>query len=192
MVPGRIQLGQAGASPRLRRWVLAAVVLCIALVPLPSLVAASGTSAAGCQRGCRSGPVPSMIEWTRALPGAWQVIGGLTGTVPASGLAYVSVGSGVAAVGAGLTVSGYSATTGAARWDETLTGFPAGAASVSVRTWPGKVTAGVSFGSAGHVQRTEVVMSGSTGAQSGRYPAAPFGGRSVAARSTPSSSAPPR
>jgi hypothetical protein len=48
-------------------------------------------------------------------------------------------------------------------WTQTLTGFPAGAAIVSVRTWPGEVTAGVSFTSAGHLERTEVVISGSTG-----------------------------
>ena len=35
-----------------------------------------------------------------AAAGSWQVIPGLTGTVPASGLAYMSVGYGVAAVGA--------------------------------------------------------------------------------------------
>jgi len=117
-----------------------------------------------------------MIRWTRALPGPWQVVPGLTGTVPAAGLAYVSVGDGVAALGAGLTVSGYSARTGAPLWAATLTGFPAGAAIVSVRTWPGEVTAGVSYTSAGHPARTEVVLSGSTGVVSGRYPAGVFGG----------------
>jgi hypothetical protein len=173
---GRIRLGTAGASPLLRRWVLAAVVLGVALLPYPFLSPASGAPATGCQTGCRSGPVPSMIRWIRPLSGAWQVIPGLTGTMPASGLAYVSVGDGVAALGAGLTVSGYSSATGAPLWHDTLAGFPAGAAIVSVRTWPGEVTAGVTFGSAGHVQRTEVVISGSTGTQSGRYPASPFGG----------------
>ncbi len=91
------------------------------------------------------------------------MVPGLTGTVPASGLAYVSVGDGVAALGAGLTVSGYSAQTGAPLWEQTLTGFPAGAAIVSVRTWPGEVTAGVSYTGAGHPERTEVVLSGSDG-----------------------------
>jgi hypothetical protein len=104
------------------------------------------------------------------------VIGGLTGTVPVSGLAYVSTGSGLAAVGAGLTVSGYSSATGAALWSDTLTGFPPGAAIVSVRTWPGEVTAGVSYSAAGSARRTEVVIADATGVQSGRYPAAPYGG----------------
>ena len=173
---GRIRLGTAGTSPRLRRWALAVVLLGVALLPYPLLGAVSGTPVAACRSGCRAGSVASMIKWTRPLPGPWQVIPGLTGTVPASGLAYVSVGYGVAAVGAGLRVSGYSAKTGAPLWDATLAGFPAGAAIVSVRTWPAEVTAGVSYTSAGHLERTEVVISGSTGVQSGRYPAAMFGG----------------
>ena len=173
---GRIRVGTAGASPRLRRWVLAAVLLGVALLPYPSLGSVSVVPAAACRSGCRAGSVPSMIKWTRPLPGSWQVIPGLTGTVPTSGLAYVSVGYGVAAVGVGLTVSGYSAKTGAPLWDQTLTGFPAGAAIVSVRTWPGEVTAGVSYSGAGHQERTEVVISGSTGVLSGRYPGALFGG----------------
>jgi PQQ-like domain len=173
---GRIRLGTAAASPRLRRWVLALVLLGVVLAPYPSPGAAGGTPASACRPGCRAGYVPSMVKWTRPLPGSWNVVSGLTGTVPASGLAYLSVGSGVAAVGAGLTVYGYSSKTGTLLWQQTLTGFPAGAAIVSVRTWPGEVTAGVSYSSAGHLKRTEVVISGSTGAQSGRYPAAESGG----------------
>jgi hypothetical protein len=175
-VLGRIRLGTAGASPRLRRWTLGLVLLGVALLPYPALTAASGTPAAPCRPGCRAGPVPSMIKWTRPLPGSWQVVPGLTGTVPAAGLAYVSVGYGLAAIGAGLTVSGYSDQTGAPLWTQTLTGFPPGAAIVSVRTWPGEVTAGVSYTAAGHPQRTEVVLAGPTGLPSGRYPAAVFGG----------------
>ena len=78
-----------------------------------------------------------------------------------------------------MTVYGYSSTTGVLEWQNTLTGFPAGAAIVSVRTWPGEVTAGVSYrpaGSVGAPKRTEVVISDLTGAQTGRYPAATFGG----------------
>ena len=81
-VSGRIRLGTAGRSPRLRRWVLAVVIAGVALVPYPVLTAASGTPAAACQTGCRPGPVTSMIRWIRPLPGVWQVIGGLTGTDP--------------------------------------------------------------------------------------------------------------
>ena len=175
-VPARIRLGTAGASPRLRRWTLVLVLLGVALVPYPVFNAVSGTPVAACRPGCRAGSVPHMIRWTQTLPGSWQVVPGLTGTVPATGLAYASVGDGVAALGAGLTVSGYSARTGTLLWVQTLTGFPAGAAIVSVRTWPGEITAGVSYTSAGHPQRTEVVLSAAAGTVSGRYPAGVFGG----------------
>jgi len=176
---GRIRLGTAGKSARLRRWVLAAALLGVALMPYPVQGAAGAPPAAACRPGCRPGAVPSMVRWTTLLSGAWAVAPGLTGTVPAAGLAYASVGGGVAAVGAGLTVSAYSAATGAMQWQDTLTGFPAGAAIVSVRAWPGEVTAGVSYrpaGSAGARRRTEVVISDADGAQAGRHPAAVFGG----------------
>jgi len=177
-VLGRIRLGTAGSSPRLRRWALAVVLVGVALVPYPSLSAAGAPPASACRSGCRS--VPGLVRWTAPLTGSWDVASGLTGTMPASGLAYLSVGDGdgVVAVGAGLTVTGYSAKTGALRWRVTLTGFPAGAAIVSVRTWPGEVTAGVSYyGTAARgPERTEVVLSDPAGTQTGRYPAAIFGG----------------
>jgi hypothetical protein len=175
---GRISLGTAGSSPRWRRWMLAVVLAGIVLAPYPTQSAA-GPAPAACRAGCRPGSVPSMVRWTTPLSGSWDVTSGLTGTAPASGLAYAAVGGGVAAVGAGLTVTAYSSRTGALRWQETLTGFPAGAAIVSVRAWPGEVTAGVSYRSAGGTGaawRTEVVISDATGTQTGRYPAATFGG----------------
>ena len=172
-------MGTAGNSPRLRRWVLAVVLLGVVLVPYPTQGVVGAPTATACRVGCRGGSVASMIRWTTPLPGSWNVGSGLTGTESASGLAYASVGDGFAAVGVGLTVSGYSSRTGALEWQDTLTGFPAGAAIVSVRTWPGEVTAGVSYqpaGSAGAPKRTEVVISDLAGAQTGRYPAATFGG----------------
>jgi hypothetical protein len=183
--PGPGRLGTAGRSPRLRRWVLAAALIGVALVPYPSTGATGAPPAAACRAACRPGAVPSMVRWTAPLPGAWVAAPGMTGTVPSSGLAYAAVGSGVAAVGAGLTVSAYSAATGAPEWQDTLTGFPAGAAIVSVRAWPGEVTAGVSYRLAGHpAQRTEVVIAAAegpragpaAGAVTGRYPAGTFGG----------------
>ena len=181
-VLGRIRLGTAGNSPRLRRWVLALALVGIAVAPYPTQGAA-GAPPATCRTGCRAGSVPSMVRWTTALSGPWDVTPGLTGTAPASGLAYAAVGGGVAAVGAGLTLSGYSARTGTLEWQDTLTGFPAGAAIVSVRAWPGEVTAGVSYRPAaggtsagGAPRRTEVVISDATGVQTGRYPAATYGG----------------
>jgi hypothetical protein len=175
---GRISLGTAGSSPRWRRWILAVVLFGIVVAPYPTQGAA-GPPPVACRSGCRSGAVSSMVRWTTTLSGSWDVTSGLTGTTPASGLAYAAVGGGVAAVGAGLTVTGYSSRTGALQWQDTLTGFPAGAAIVSVRAWPGEVTAGVSYRSAagpGAPQRAEVVISDATGAQTGQYPAAAFGG----------------
>ena len=137
----RILLGTAGKSPRLRRWVLAAALLGVALVPYPVQGAAGVPPAGACRSGCRaiaSGAVPSMVRWATPLSGAWNVAPGLAGTVPASGLAYAAVGGGLAAVGAGLTVTAYSSQTGALQWQDTLTGFPAGAAIVSVRAWPAR------------------------------------------------------
>ncbi len=177
---GRIHLGTAGKSARLRRLALAAALLGVALVPYPAVQGgAVAPPAAACRIGCRPGAVPSMVKWATPLPGGWNVVPGLAGTVPASGLAYAAVGGGVAAVGAGLTVYGYSSGTGAPAWQDTLTGFPAGAAIVSVRAWPGEVTAGVSYrpaGTSGAPRRTEVVISDTAGAQTGRHPAAVFGG----------------
>ena len=176
---GRISLGTAGHSPRLRRCALAVVLLGVALLPYPTQGAGGAPPAAACRVGCRAGSLPNMVRWTTPLPGSWDVASGLTGTVPASGLAYASVGDGVAAVGVGLTVYGYSSKTGVLQWQNTLTGFPAGAAIVSVRTWPGEVTAGVSYRSAGRAgapERTEVVISDPAGVETGRYPAAAFGG----------------
>jgi outer membrane protein assembly factor BamB len=173
---GQIRVGTAGSSPWLRRVVLAAVLLGVAFLPYPTLGAAGVAPSSACRAGCRAGSLASMVRWTSPLPGAWDVVPGLAGTVPASGLAYASVGDGVAVVGAGLTVYCYSARTGASLWQLTLAGFPAGAAIVSVRTWPGEVTAGISYQAAGHLQRTEVVIPAVTGLPGGRYPAAAFGG----------------
>ncbi len=176
-IGGRVRLGTAGTSPRLRRWALVVVLLAVAFAPYPTSGAAGAPSPSACRPGCRPGSVPGLVRWSAPLSGSWDVVPGLTGTEPASGLAYLSVGDGMVAVGSGLTVAGYSAQTGALRWRVTLTGFGAGAAIISVRTWPGEVTAGVSSpGSARSPKRTEVVLSGSDGVQRGRYPAAVFGG----------------
>jgi PQQ-like domain len=175
----RVRLGRARNSPWLRRGVLAMALLGVALVPYSTQGSASVPPAAACRPGCRAGSMPNMVRWTAPLSGSWAVVPGLTGTVPASGLAYVSAGHGVVAVGAGLTVTGYAEKTGAQRWRTTLSGFPAGAAIVSVRTWPGEVTAGVSYQASGAGQgsvRTEVVLAGPAGIQRDRYPAAAFGG----------------
>jgi PQQ-like domain len=168
--------------------VLAAVLVGVALVPYPVTGATGAPPAAACRGGgCRPGAVLSMVRWTAPLPGTWVAAPGLTGTVPSSGLAYAAVGSGVAVVGAGLTVYAYSAATGALEWQDELAGFPAGAAIVSMRAWPGEVTAGVSYRPAGRApQRTEVVISTAdgpaAGTVTGRYPAGTFGGAVAGSR----------
>ena len=82
-VLGRISLGTASNSPRLRRWALAVVLLGVVLAPYPTQGAVGAPPAAACRVGCRgygSGSVPSMIRWKTSLPGSWDVVSGLTGT----------------------------------------------------------------------------------------------------------------
>src|SRR5262249_14801449 len=63
-------------------------------------------------------------------------------------------------------------------WATTITGFPTGAAIVSVRAWPQVVTVGVSFPDAGTGAnaRDEVVLGAGSGQQIRAYPAAVYGG----------------
>ena len=112
---------------------LAAVLIAVALVPYPVTGATGTPPAAACRGGCQPGTMPSMVKWMATLPGTWVAAPGLTGTVPSSGLAYAATGGGVAAVGVGLAVYAYSATTGALEWQNTLSGFPAGRHRVRAR-----------------------------------------------------------
>lgn len=160
----------ARRSPALiRRGVLAVALLAVAFAPVPG--AASGQQAPACH-GCRSQPA-NAERWVSRLPGQWVAGGGATGTVPAGGQAYVAVGGGVAVVGYGLTVVGYDLRDGRLLWQLTLAG-PAGDAVVSLRAWPGVVTAGIA--SASGRFRTEVVIDSVAGTVLRRYPAALFGG----------------
>jgi outer membrane protein assembly factor BamB len=88
------------------------------------------------------------------------------------------VGANLAAVGFGMTIYGYDASTGRRDWTTTLSSFPAGSAIVSVRAWPGVVTAGVAVPDPGQgaASREEVVLTALTGAQVRDYPAAMYGG----------------
>jgi hypothetical protein len=158
-----------GSPAWMRRGVLAAVLLAVAFVPLPG--AASGQQAPACG-GCRVQPV-NAERWSSKLPGQWVAVDGTTGTVPAAGQDYVAVGGGIAAVGGGLTVTGYDLRNGKVLWQVALPG-PAGSAVMSVRAWPGVVTAGVA--SPSRRTRTEVVIDAATGTVLRRYPAAVFGG----------------
>jgi outer membrane protein assembly factor BamB len=156
-----------------RRAVLAATLLAVALVPYPIIGAASVPSAT-CRTNCRPAGIAGKILWTRKLPGTWTASSGLAGTVPVRGQAYVAVGNGVAVVGLGMGLRAYNARTGQPRWQLDLPGFPAGSSIVSVRVWPGVVTAGVSYGGGTH--RAEIVINSATGAEYRWHPATPFGG----------------
>src|SRR5207248_6776621 len=94
-----------------------------------------------CQRPHCAGA--GTIRWIRPIPGLWTVQNGEVGTTPVGGQGYAALGSQIAAVGAGLTVSAYRASTGQRLWTTVLTGFPAGSAITAVRVWPGVVTVGV-------------------------------------------------
>lgn len=158
-----------GSPAWMRRGVLAVVLLAVAFFPVPG--AASGQQTPACH-GCRVQSANAQ-RWVSRLPGQWAAGDGATGTVPASGQAYAAVGGGVAVVGAGLTVTGLRLRDGHLLWQVTLAGS-AGASIMSVRAWPGVVTAGVT-GPGGRT-RTEEVIDSQTGMVAGQHPAAVFGG----------------
>ncbi len=154
---------------------LAATLLAVALVPYPVIGSASVPSATSCHTNCKHAKAAGKILWSRPLPGAWTASTGLNGTVPVHGQAYAAVGHGLAVVGVGMSLRAYDSRTGKLRWDDELPGFPAGAEIVSVRVWPGVVTAGVSYGPGG-ASRAEIVFSSVTGKQYHWYSATRFGG----------------
>ena len=79
------------------------------------------------------------------------------------------MGARVAAVGLGTTVFAYQSRSGAPAWENALAGFRAGSRIVSVRVWPGVVTAGVNEPGRqpSSVTRQEVVLDSGTGRFSG-------------------------
>ena len=170
-----------------RRLSFAAVLLVAAITP----GTAAGWSSVRCpQGGCEKG---GTIRWIRPMPGSWTVQNGEVGTTPVDGQAYAALGSRIAAVGAGLTVSAYQASTGQRLWTTLLTGFPPGSAITAVRVWPGVVTVGVvpplppgaSTGATSNgPPRAEVVLRASTGHRIRAYPAAQFGGAVAASPAT--------
>ena len=170
-----------------RRLAFAAVLLLAAATP----GMAATRSSFRCQgSGCEKA---GTVRWIRPLPGSWTVPNGMTGTTPVTGQAYGALGSQVAALGSGLTVSAYRASTGQRLWTTRLTGFAPGSAITAVRVWPGVITVGVTppapgttpaTGTTPAPPRREVVLQAGTGHQVRAYPAAPFGGAVAASPGT--------
>jgi hypothetical protein len=161
-----------------RRVVLACVLLAVLLFPVAGLVSAGPPQQASC-RGCGAGLPTVGQRWAVPLPGAW--LAGSGGTVPATGQADVAVGGGIAVVGEGLTLTAFALTDGRQLWQTTL-GGPVGGSIMSVRAWPGAVTAGIL--AADGRGRTEAVVAASSGAELRHYPAAVFGGAVAASLAT--------
>lgn len=169
-----------------RRIALAVALLVVVVVPVPVLASDTSPRPLDCTGSYCHAQAVSAFLWTVPLAGYWSAgtgpgTTGDGGTVPFGGQgAYVAVGSGLAVVGTGLTLTGYSVDTGRERWNTTLTA-PAGTEIISVRAWTGVITAGL-LAPDGQ-SRTEVVLSAATGAELRHYPAAVFGG-AVTASST--------
>jgi PQQ-like domain len=167
--------------------VLALALLVLVILPLPVL-ASDGplASSHACQgAACHAQPA-SALRWAVRLDGAWTAGTSASGTanggtVPAVGQAYVAAGGGVAVLGVGLSLDGYRLSDGKSLWRVTL-GAPIGTTIMSVRAWPGVVTAGL-LGPSGN-SRTEVVIDAATGTELRRYPAAVLGGAVVASAAT--------
>jgi hypothetical protein len=166
-----------------RRVLLALVLLAVVFFPVSSLVPSDQPQQAAC-RGCNAAQPAVTQDWTAPLTGAWLAGGsgsGITGTVPATGQAYAAVGGGIAVVGDGLTLTAFSLANGSQLWQVMLP-EPAGASIMSVRAWPGAVTAGILAPDGRN--RTEVVVAAATGAELQEYPAAVFGGAVAASLTT--------
>ena len=170
-MPGSLTRLRRGSPGWLRRGSFLAILVAMAVVPGQASAARPCTS-----KACESAGV---VRWARPLPGSWVAQPGLAGTTPAQGGAYAAMGARIAAVGIGTTVFAYQSRSGAPAWESALAGFRAGSRIVSVRVWPGVVTAGVDVpgrrpGSA--FTRHEAVLDDRTGRLLRTYPAAAFGG----------------
>jgi putative pyrroloquinoline-quinone binding quinoprotein len=91
------------------------------------------------------------------------------------------VGGGVAVVGTGLNLTGYTLSHGKRLWEAALSA-PDGTVIMSVRAWPDVITVGLL--APGGRSRTEVVLDAATGVEVRRFPAAMFGGAVAASKST--------
>lgn len=166
---------------------MAVALLAAVLFPLPGLASDTPSRQPACQgSACRTQPV-SAQRWAVGLRGTWSAgtgpgTTGDGGTVPAFGQqAYVAAGGGVAVVGTGLNLTGYTLSHGKELW-ETALSAPDGTVIMSVRAWPDVVTVGLL--APGGRSRTELVLDAATGVEVRRYPAAVFGGAVAASKST--------
>ncbi|HUD37762.1 MAG TPA: hypothetical protein VMR14_12730 [Streptosporangiaceae bacterium] len=171
-------------SAPVRRGALGLIL--VAVILFPGGTAAMHRKACG-RSNCQTNGI---ISWKRKLTGPWQVSDGAQGTEYSLGQAYAAIGDGVAAIGYGLTLDAFNSSTGFPRWSVTLAGVPIGSSIISVRAWPGVITAGVEVaaGSAGlpsgaagrqpsgTAQREEIVLDAATGKQLGMHAAALLGG----------------
>jgi outer membrane protein assembly factor BamB len=186
--------GRSATATRARRgWIGRGVLACVLLAAIFLPGQASGAPVPRCRSvQCKSA---GMVRWIRPLPGSWSAQDAVLGTVPAASSdggvdnsassggtqpgeqAYAAVDRTVAVIGVGLTVYAYDARNGHPLWTATLTGFPANAAIVSLRVWPGVVTAGVADGPlATNPPQAAVVLAADGGQQLQTYRAASFGG----------------
>jgi PQQ-like domain len=170
-----------------RRVLLALALLVVVLIPLPGLASDTRQKPPACAGSACHAQRVSAQRWSVSLPGTWAAgtgegTTGDGGTVPVSGQsAYVAVGGGLAIVGTGLSLAAYTLDHGKESWSATLTA-PLGTVIVSVRAWPGVVTAGLL--APGSHARTEVVFNAANGIEIRRYPAAVFGGAVAASSAT--------
>lgn len=164
-------------SPRARLIALAVLLAAIVVVPYGR----SGPQSRSCGNSdCRS---DGQVRWTRELPGTWLAESGGQGTVAAAGQPYVAVGDRVAAIGFGLRVDAFDEQTGAPLWSETLSDLPDGSRVVSIRTWPGVVTASVQEPAANRWE--DIVFDAATGRRLRVFGSVAYGGAvSAGARRT--------
>lgn len=167
-----------------RRVALAVALLVVAVIPLPVLASDTPRQPACEGSGCHAQAADAQ-RWAAPLAGTWSAGTGPGtigdgGTVPVDGkAAYVAVGSGLAVVGTGLTLTGYDETSGSKLW-QTLLAAPTGTAIMSVRAWPGVITVGLL--APGGRSRTEAVIDAATGKELQHYPAAVLGGAVTASK----------
>ena len=166
-----------GSAAWARRGLLAVVLLGAAIIPgRASSLIASHCAGARCSRD-------GSVLWSARLAGSWVAEGGVAGTVPADGEAYVASAGNLAVLGDGMTVTGYQARTGHPSWHTTLSGLPQGSAIISIRAWPAAAAVGVSVpGVQAGQSRQEIILSATTGREIRAYPAAYYGGAAWASR----------